>query len=239
MKHYRLLILLLLPRLLFAQDEWKEASKESQAYHAYRNINTIPPYGLSRVKLLIKGLAPEEDENLALTEKVYQALPLREKFTYHMIHAEAYSQNCDVMPPIQDEHLKIFGHLPDAFDEYSWSDRQMGFLASQRDSVLALIKESAGRSKHIGLNYKAAVVAANGKELIPFLITLYKQDPKDHDILTVLMLLMEQRKYAPFLNSASYAKLYGAESNYQSYLRFNKANEALILKRATDFYNGK
>lgn len=238
MKRYLLSALLFIPSLLAAQEEgaWKEASKESQAYHEYRLRNTVPPYGLPKIKGLVATITSGADENLSLNTKTYLALPVREKFTYTMIHAEAYSQNCDVMPPIQDEHLKIFGHLPDAFDEYSWSDRQTDFLVANRDSVLALVKESVSRSKRIGVNYKSAIVTINGKELIPSLIATYKLDHKDHDILTVLMLLMEKNKYQPFIQSASYTKLYGPDSNYQGFLQFNKANEVLILQRALDFY---
>lgn len=238
MKRYLLSALLLSPLTLFAQEEgeWKEASKESQAYHEYRLKNTTPPYGLSKVKGLVAKITSGEDEAMSLNSKTYLALPLREKFTYTMIHAESYSQNCDVMPPIQEEHLKIFGHLPDAYDEYSWSDRQTDFLNANRDSVLAFIKESVSRSKRMGVNYKSTIVAVNGKELIPFLISTYKLDHKDHDLLTVLMLLMEKNDYKPFVTSASYTKLYGPDSNYQAFLQFNKANEELILKRALDFY---
>ena len=226
---------------LFAQDGevWHEASKESQAYHQYRLKSSIPPYGLTKVKVLITKIKSTEDENLKLNNKDYTALSLREKFTYHMIHAETYSQNCDVMPPIQDEHKKIFGYLPDAFDEYSWSERQANFMTSHKDSVIALIKESANRSKRLGVNYKMAVVEMNAKEMIPFLISFYKADKKDHDILTVLMLLMKKSEYKPFMASASFKKLYSEEASYQAYLDFNKANEDLILKRAMDFYGGK
>ncbi len=46
-------------------------------------------------------------------------------------------------------------------------------------------------------------------EMIPFPISTYNTDRKDHDILTLLMLLMQQNKYPVFVASASYAKLYG------------------------------
>jgi hypothetical protein len=242
MKRYFLFALFLSPFVLNAQEEgaWKEPSKESQAYHEYRSKTTVPSYGLAKVKALIAKINQGDDENLSLNPKSYLALPLREKFTYNMIHAESYSQNCDAMPPIEDEHLKVFGYLPDAFDEYSWSDRQTDFLTANRDSVFALIKESAGRSKRIGVNYKLAIVSLNGKEMVPFLISTYKLDHKDHDILTVLLLLMEKSKYQPFINSATYTKLYSSTSNYQAFIQYNTANEELILKRATDFYkNGK
>ncbi|RPE09699.1 hypothetical protein EGT74_22255 [Chitinophaga lutea] len=221
-------------------DEWKPASKESQAYAEYRSKITVPPYGLAKVKKLIAGIqAPDEDVPAKPADKDYMALSLREKFTYHMIHAEIFSQNCDVQPPVQDEHKKIFGTLPDAFDEQSWSERQLNFLTSNRDSVMAIIKESVTRSKRMGVNYKHAVVEVNGKEMIPFLIDIYNTDKKDHDILTVLLLLMRKNEYQPFMASSSYRKLYGDNADFKAYIDFNTANEALIIERATNFYKNR
>ncbi len=40
-----------------------------------------------------------------------------------MIHAEDYSQNCDIFFT-DDEDKKIFGHLPDFFGIANWSERQ-------------------------------------------------------------------------------------------------------------------
>lgn len=238
MKQLTAALALLFPVLLTAQEEeWKEASPESKAYHEYRLKTTIPPYGLPKVKALIKDIKEDEDTHLILPAKAYNALSLREKFTYHMIHAESYSQNCDVMPPIQDEQKKIMGYLPDAFDEYAWSDRQRKFLQDNKDSVMALIKESVNRSGRIGLNYKEAIVEMNALQMIPFLITFYKKDRKDHDILTVLLLLMKGVKYEPFAKSVTYTKLYGDNSSYTSFIQLNAANEELIFKRAMDLYN--
>ncbi|WP_342331353.1 hypothetical protein [Pedobacter sp. FW305-3-2-15-E-R2A2] len=234
----------LVPVTAFSQEElpWKEASASSQAYHKYRQKTTIPPYGLAKVKKLISGIVYLENDGdngiSGLSNKAYMALSLREKFTYHMIHAEVSSQNCDVSPPILDEDKKIFGNLPDAFDEAAWSERQENFLVSNRDSVLALIKASVSRTNRVGLNYKAAIVQVNGRALIPFLIETYKRDQKDYDILTVLMLLMKKGEYKPFMTSASFVKLYGSKSTYLSFIDHNKANEELIINRATAFYNG-
>ncbi|HVI48930.1 MAG TPA: hypothetical protein VM802_28950 [Chitinophaga sp.] len=244
MKYLFLTVTLFSSLSLFAQEEetqWKEASKESQAYHQYRIKETAPPYGLAKVKALINKTGFDETDQLKLSNKDYMSLSLREKFTYHMINPESFSQNCDAMPPLQEEHKKIFGFLPDDFDEYSWSERQVKFLQSNRDSVMGLIKESVNRSKRMGVNYKSAIVQINGKEMIPFLIDTYNIDKKDHDILTVLMLLMKDNEYKPFMSSVSFRKLYsdkpnGDESNYRAYLDFNKANEELIIQRATDFY---
>jgi hypothetical protein len=216
---------------------WRPASKESEAYHQYRTRPTIPPYSLSKIKELIKDLNPDEEDTEALKNEVFNSLSLREKFTYVMIHGESYSQNCDPSIPIQDEHKKIFANLPEIFNEYSWSDRQAGWLKKNRDSVIALMKESITRSKRVGVNFKHAIVEVNAVEMIPFLIDSYRIIKKDFDILTVLMQLMKENEYEAFIASGSHRKLYSEESSYDAYLNFSKGNEDLIIKRATDFYN--
>jgi hypothetical protein len=231
-----------------AQDEtpYKEPGKASSAQHDYRTWEAEPPYGLTKIKALIAKIKPEEStEGDGGTEKInpatYNALTLREKFTYHMIHGESYSQNCDAMPPIQDEDKKIFGYLPDIFGESSWGERQQKFLISNRDSVMQWIKALATKDKRVGLNYKQALVDINAVEMIPFLINIYKANKKDRDILSVLMWLMKNNEYQPFIVSASNKKLFTSDaySSYNAFLVYNAANEELIIKRATDFYNGQ
>ncbi|MDP4263277.1 MAG: hypothetical protein Q8941_12185 [Bacteroidota bacterium] len=214
-------------------------SKESRAYHDYRLKPTVPPYGLVKIKALIQKIKSDEEDNEALSPKLYEALSFREKFTYNMIHAESYSQNCDYMPPQPNEQIKIFAYIPDAFNEFQWSDRQLTFLATNRDSVIALMEGSITRSKRVGVNFKHAILEINAKEMIPFLITIYKGNKtmRDLDILTLFLQMMKENEYGPFIVSGSYRKLYSDESSYRSYLNYNQANEDLIIKRAMDFYN--
>ena len=217
---------------------YKEASTESQAYHEYRLVITKPPYGLQKIINLISKVKMRDDETEKIPDKVYASLSLRERFTYHMIHKESYSQICDPEEPIQDEQKKIFAQTVLAWDEREWSERQIKFFNDNRDSVIKLMSESISRSKCVGLNFKDVIIELNANEMIPLLIKTYNISKKDHDILTVLMLLMKDNNYQPFLSSASYKKLYGEVGNYRSFLNYNKANEELIIKRATDFYNG-
>ncbi|BAV05903.1 hypothetical protein SAMN05421788_11723 [Filimonas lacunae] len=226
----------LLPFLSMSQDN--NASAESEAYHETRQKTSVPPYGLDKVKKLLGKTTSDESDNTILAAKDYLSLTLREKFTYHMIHAETYLQNCDIILTEKDEEKKIFGHLPEPFNESVWSARQTDFLEANRDSVMALIKESVNRSGRMGVNYKHALVEIRALEMIPFLVEFYKRDRKDHDVLTVLMLLMKGAKYEPFTSSASYGKLYGKESSYHAaFLVLNTANEDLIMKRAMDLFN--
>ncbi|WP_291910574.1 hypothetical protein [Chitinophaga sp. CB10] len=236
MKFLFLGLLSLLPfRTLLAQ-EYPMPSKESMAYHEARFRKSIPPYGLAKVKEMIAKIQPDADEAEALSSRDYLSLSLREKFTYHMIHPETYAQNCDAVPPVMDENKKIFSRIPSSFGDFIWSKRQADFLVENKDSVCALIKESALRSKRIGCNYKEAILEMNAVEMIPFLVDFYNRDKKDLDLLTVFLQLMEQNKYEPFMKSASWKKLYSENASYEAYLDYNSANEALILQRVTDFY---
>ena len=242
-KIFPLLLVLWMSFSCLAQDD-KEISAESHAYHEMVKRNTIPPYSIEKVRILIGALKPVDNADgwtstEAISTKTYGSLSLREKFTYHMIHGETYSQNCDGIPPIPDEQKKLFGYLSDPFGEYEWAERQKKFFKDNKDSVVALMSESIRRSHHIGLNYKKVIVDINATEMIPLLISMYNEKKIDHDILTVLMLLMSKNKYPVFINSLSWQKLYGdPKSNRRGYLDFNTANEQLILQRAADFYKG-
>jgi hypothetical protein len=217
----------------------KKGSKENQSYHDYRRRLTVPPYGVVKVKALIPKIKSDDEDNEALSAKDYESLSFREKFTYHMIHAESYSQNCDYIPPPKNEQARIFAYIPDAFEEFAWSERQTKFLSGNRDSVIALMRESMSRTKKAGVNFKQAIVEINAKEMIPDIIATYKANTavRDLDLLSLLMLLMKDNEYEPFLLSGSYKKLYAEDTSYKSYLDYSKANEELIIKRATDFYN--
>ncbi len=221
------------------EDVYKEASKESQAYHEYRVHSSVPIYPSAKVKEAIKKYVKTDgDDNRVMREAAYKALSVKDKFIYAMTYPEAYSQICDANPPIQDEHKKIFGQLPEAYEDYELSERQQEFLKTNETAVAGFLKECINKKKRIGLNYKKAIIQMNGVSMVPFLIEFYNKEKKDHDILTVLMLLMKNNNYGEFLQSSGYKKLYGEEANYLAHLTLNKANVDLILKRATDFFNG-
>lgn len=215
------------------EEEQKPPSQASFKYREMRTKITTPPYGLAKIKALMKSIQEKDDVN-AITFKQWQDLSLREKFTYCMINPEIYSQNCDGFPEV-DEEKKIFAQLPIGDREQRLSERQFNFLKDNRDSVLALITESINRTGYIGLNYKEVLVELNARHLIPFLIQIYNKTKKDGDILTVLNLLMKRNEYPPFMESASYKKLYEGDS-YRASINYNAANEELIIKRATEFY---
>ncbi|MDR1877920.1 MAG: hypothetical protein LBQ84_09905 [Flavobacteriaceae bacterium] len=246
---------------LSGQEEVKnfylsKSDKESHVYHEYRLKPTVPSYGLTKIQAMISKInidadfKDEDDEEghvdyfsegyWALSDKEFNKLSPREKFTYVMIHPEVNTQNCDIQLNIEEEHKKIFANLPNGYDEVFWSNRQVNFLKKNRDLVVELIKESALESKRVGFNYKMALEEINAVEMVPFLIEFYSKSKKDKDILTLLMLLMKNNKYAPFLRSTIYRELYDEEGEWDSFYRrnisYNKSNEDQIIDKAKEFY---
>ncbi|UIR55727.1 hypothetical protein LZQ00_15840 [Sphingobacterium sp. SRCM116780] len=247
MRLYFLLLILLFSGFTQASAQSTEEDKSpyriDEKDYEWRTKMTIPPYGLEKVKKLIAAITLKEDPMgssdggiEALTTAQFKSLSLREKFTYVMIHAELSEQNCAIPEYQNDIQKKIFGALETGFNEALWSQRQVDFLVENRDSVMQLIQESVLRSKRMGVNYKEAILEINAWEMIPFMITYIEKTPLDKDALTLLMLLMKRGEYEEFLKSTAFQKLYGSESNYYSFLNYNKANEDLICARANRYY---
>jgi len=115
----------------------------------------------------------------------------------------------------------------------------MKYLKGNRVEVIDLIRETIRQRGRFGSNLKRAVLELNLWELTPDLVKVYSRDHKDNDIITVLMILMKENKYEPFLKSASFTKLYGEHASYQNFLNANTANQKLEISRAMDFYNKK
>ncbi len=240
-KYLSLFIVLSVVPSLFAQDDQiPKLSSASRLYREYREAISEPTFGLAKVKALIKKIKADKEENFRLPDNLYNALSFEEKFTYTMIHAEDSSQNCDVMMGVVDEEKKIFGFGPDAFGgEVTWSDRQREFMKANRTKFIDLLRRTMTTRQRVGVNLKEAILEINAFELIPDLIKTYKIKRKDHDVLTVMMILMKEGKYPDFLKSASYEKLYGENSNYKGFLMATPANQKLIMDRAMAFYQSK
>lgn len=215
--------------------------KESEAYSELRRRLTRPPDGIKKVLAMIDDIKGDRDNNKVLSATNYNSLSLREKFTYNVIHAESYSQNCSLDFWDHEEDKKIFAYLPEAYGEYAWSERQTKFFSSNRDSVIQIMRESMGRTNRAGINFKQVILEINAREMIPDIIATYKANKKvkDLDMLTVLLNLMKDNEYETFLVSGSYKKLYAPETSYKTYLNYSQSNEDLIIKRAMAFYNAE
>jgi hypothetical protein len=223
-------------------QEMPEASKTSQAYRTFRETLTKPSFGLTKVEALLKKYKlRESSDDSKLPAKELAKLTTAELFTYHMIFGEGYSQNCDAMPIFVDEEKHIYAYPPSAMqDERGWTEDQLKVMKSKRTAFLPLLKKTILDKGTIGCNLKNAIIELNAVELIPSICDVYKRKRYDHDILSVLMILMKEGKFKPFMDSASYKKLYAdEESSYQSFLMANKENQDLIMSRALAFHATK
>lgn len=227
---------------LFAQEgmDGPKPSPASLNYSEFRHASVEPTWGLAKIKAIVKGLKEDEDMNRRVSDKVFNSWTLQEKFTYTMIHGEDFSQNCDMMPMILDEHKKVFSYFPGAFgDEAAWSERQTKFLEANRTKVIDLMKQTILSKNRVGNNFKNAIWNLNAVELIPTMVTVYSRDKKDHDILTLMMLMMKDAKFPAFLKTSTYKKLYGSEENWRSYVMYSPALYKETISLAGGFYKSK
>jgi hypothetical protein len=222
---------------MVAAQNVPKVSKASEAYRTYRGQNTYPKFHLEKIKKLIKTVKVPEGGRAVLSDAKFKALSLEEKFTYCLFHAEDETQNCDVMLPVVDEEKKIFAYFPGPFhDEYIWSPRQKNFFEANREQVIGLLSKNIRQMGRVGANFKGLIITMQLVQLIPDLVRVYKIDRKDHDILTLLMMLMAEAKYEPFLESASFKKLFSESAQYGNFLVANKENQDLIMSRAMALY---
>lgn len=223
-----------------AQEGPVQVSAATKKYREYRLRVSEPRYGLAKVKGLIKRLKSDAEGNAPMSAAEFGRLSTKEKFTYCMLHGEDASQNCDGMPWVVDEEKKVFAYPPGlfGFDEV-WSDKQWAFIRNHRTDVIRMVRETMRDQGYVGTNFKWTIARLDANELIPDLIKIYERERRDQDILTVLMMLMKDGKYQPFLSSATYRKVYGPDANYQAFIVANEANQKLMIQRAMAFYRSR
>ncbi|CVK16697.1 hypothetical protein Ga0061079_10987 [Apibacter mensalis] len=251
MKEKYLLIILLMFTIYNAQETenktYVDSSNTNNSYRKERLKNSIPSYNLSKIeKLIAKSMSMNSFEetkntdniNFHLSEKDFNKLTIKEKFTYTMIYPEIIPSNVNTDSTIIHEENKIFGMLPSSNNYPKWSVRQKKFLNQYRKNIQEFIQESSSKNQYMGLNFKKALLEINAIESIPFLINFYNStDKNDKDLLTVLMLLVKNGKYYPFIRSNVYRQLYNDNENIQEfYIDYSDKNEEYILKTAHNFY---
>jgi hypothetical protein len=231
------LLTLLATAAIFAQGGQPTPSASASRYHVYRTTATEPSSGLAKIKAMVARLKADGDDNRRMPAKEFDALSFQQKFTYTMIHAEDMAQDCNEMPVIIDEDKKIFAYPAAAFDDQAaWSDQQRAFLHKNRTRVISMLRSTIKQKNRVGVNFKQAIVELDAYELIPDLVAVYNKTKKDQDIISVLMILMKDGKFGPFLASSTYTKLYGEGANYQAYDVANDANRKLMIGRAMAYY---
>ncbi|MFU1858292.1 hypothetical protein BWD42_13385 [Sphingobacterium sp. CZ-UAM] len=222
---------------------WDEPRSKDSLYYAMRERASIPPFGLKKVQDLVKQRLkslPDEalvDYDAGISRTNFDKLSFEEKFTYTMIYPEIYSQACAERMFVFEPQKKIFGHLLFVYNGVFWSERQLRFMKDNKKRIIDLIRNQASRNRSLGLNYKTALIEIDGWESIPFLISFYKKNPKDKDILTTLLQLLKKSDLEGFEQSKIYNTLYGADTHYDSCINFSSANEAYIIESAKTLYN--
>jgi len=233
-----LMVFLSFSRVLAQEEE--EKIFYPVAYPAFSgNVRiTLPPYSYKKIDSLIRKVLKETiGQPVVLPPDIYTGLSLREKFTYHMINAENFGQNCN--PESGHDNNKIYRKLTGHFQQLWWARRQWDFFKDNRDSVVRYMNECISATHTIGDNFKWVIVRLDLREMIPALLTTYaSQTMKDHDILTALMLLMRQAGYQDLLVTSVYKKLFEDKTNPYSYVTFSTNYERQVTRCAIEFYNG-
>jgi len=220
----------------------RRAFEEDQRYQADRFRMSTPPFELEKVRGLIKKYTKKDDfgwQEIKIPQSTFDSLSFAGKFTYCMINPEAYSQVCAILPPDSNVRTKIYAHLPFRTEGATISDRQYKFLQSDREAMIGLLKRSIRDSSFIGMNYKNLIISLEAYELIPILVSNYKKW-KDRDLLTVLIKLMQQQKFTPYINSGLEKQLQENTTRYfHAHIPFTTENETLIIRWATELYHAK
>jgi hypothetical protein len=226
------------------EDPYREPSKASKAQHAIRIKESKLCVKSAKVAALVKKAKAEmnkklaksenpESTNVGITDKEFKALTAVEKLQYTLEFPEETSQVCDVDVPVQDEDKKIFSQLASNFDEMYRSQRQENALVANKATVLKTIIGCIKKNNEVGLNYKEILFLLKDKSVIPVIIDAYKKaSKKDHDILTLCMLLMKEANYEDFLNWGKFNSLYGEEGGYYSFIDLNTDNVNKIIELA-------
>jgi len=225
-----------------------------------RETLSYPPYDSGKIAKLVRDEVKKQFEEKERTRKhepktddddsdkvfavwqpylspgAYGKLSLRERYVYHISYPEDYVQICGGLP-VGGDSDKIGAQLPFFYQRvYQWSRRQDQFFRDNKDSVLAWIADDVQHCSRVGLNYKHAIIVCGDKKVIPLLIATYQREKVDHDILTVLLLMMQKAKYPLLLRSNLYTALYGPQSNRRSEIVASPDNEKAILALAKEYY---
>ncbi|MFN5319207.1 MAG: hypothetical protein ACK5CY_10255 [Bacteroidia bacterium] len=187
----------------------------------------------------IGNLEYEEDYYSVVTDEVFEALTLYEKFLYCVVYPEDFSQNCNPDAQVHQKQInkRLYGWISDA-NEYQLSYRQIEFLKQNRAVIIEYIKNDVEYFKSLPEAYKNILIEIDATELIPWLIHVFENYTmrSDGQLLTVFFQLMRNNEYVPFTTSTSFNKLYGFADHRINYIEFNNANINLTVERAMGLY---
>ncbi|MCW3101812.1 MAG: hypothetical protein JWO09_252 [Bacteroidetes bacterium] len=177
----------------------------------------LPCFSSPRLNALMnKTPKPKEEwEAKKLSEADLASLDVMALVIYAHHFPEQYYQSCSRYSRAADESEKIHSILPRKGEGLTMSFRQWESLKKNRDSVMYIISHCFENEAGISDDYKQTIVNLAGYEAIPTLKKILERQPqklKDTYILTVLMLLMKNDQYAPFIATELYKALYNEEN---------------------------
>jgi len=202
----------------------------------------VAEYNAVRKLIKQKGRPGSDPDVILLPDKVFKSLSFEQKFIYVMINGEDFEQNCDPDPTNSSPgaNKKIFGVLPvfEVTDMMDWSDRETGFLKENRSRVIGKLRLMISHND-MQEPVESAIDCLEARELIPDLVGYIGRNRKNMSCVTVLLRLMKDGHYQPFLKSAAYRKLYGPNSDSSSFLVANQENVKLTVDRAMAYYQSR
>lgn len=183
--------------------------------------------------LMNKTPKPKESwEAKKLSDSDLASLDVMGLVVYAHHFPEQYFQSCSRYSRATDESEKIHSILPRKGEGLTMSFRQWESLKKNRDSVIYIISHCFENEAGISDDYKQTIVGLAGHEAIPTLKKILERQPqklKDTYILTVLMLLMKNENYAPFIATELCKALYNEDNK-----DFRKEMTVVLTKSRRD-----
>jgi len=204
-----------------------------------------PFFNSNKVDELVNGKAvytPNDEEMMDYTHdhlnKTEMAkLTVVELMYYCFKYPCSFSQIC-AADEWQDSTNtpKIPGYLPSSYSGDLRSEWQMEALQKRRDSVLIVMNDYLSKNPDdLDPEFLGLLLEMKAVESIP---TMKKNATVENNGYSFLLALMMEKKYAPFMKTGMYQRLYGDEGwRYGNRLEANKTNIDSIKVLATQMYN--
>lgn len=136
-----------------------------------------------------------------ITTEELDSFTIKEKLIFALVYPEQHSQTCSKYIELNEEmNQHIFSYLPKGDEGFYPSERQIEALKENKDSVAFYLKQCYKNKDQIPFDIYLIVEEINLYQLIPLLIE-HNNSKKNSFILALMIRLMMDDKYKPFLNS--------------------------------------
>lgn len=178
-----------------------------------------------------------EDHILDLSDADFNKFSVREKFIFAVTCPEGYTQTCAMANEHRNIDQNLFKSIPRVMEGKIISERQVEALKKNRDSTIFYLNQCMANSTAIPNEYRELILKLKAVECIPAVVNLIENSPKtDTYLLTVLMQLMKQGKYAPFQETDLYKTLYPKKYSPTYFVPLTEDRKKLIIEHALEFF---